>query len=299
MDDRFLLTTDGGHYENLGLVELLRHRVRTAVCIDASGDAPAAASLAAAITLAREELGIVITLHEPDLLIPGSTDRPLRGLAARLAERLSARAVITGDIRYPDPFDVPGGDVHGRPGGDAHGHGDGDEWRHHGTLIVVQAVLTPGMPYELHAYAAANAAFPNDSTSDQWFDHRQFDAYQTLGRHLGEQAAPRSRRHWPKRGPPPDRLPPRLPRRPRYRPPYRPLRRPRPARQRARPRRLPRPGAPRTSERARLTRARRVGKDPAHGLRHHSGLPPARRSATPGEFHLCLLTLTLPAGPAL
>lgn len=190
MDDRFLLTTDGGHYENLGLVELLRHRVRTAVCIDASGDAPAAASLAAAITLAREELGIVITLHEPDLLIPGSTDRPLRGLAARLAERLSARAVITGDIRYPDPFDVPGGDVHGRPGGDAHGHGDGDEWRHHGTLIVVQAVLTPGMPYELHAYAAANAAFPNDSTSDQWFDHRQFDAYQTLGRHLGEQAAP-------------------------------------------------------------------------------------------------------------
>ncbi|MGV9264517.1 hypothetical protein ACWDRR_07650 [Kitasatospora sp. NPDC003701] len=204
MDDRFLLTTDGGHYENLGLVELLRHRVRTAVCIDASGDAPAAASLAAAITLAREELGIVITLHEPDLLIPGSTDRPLRGLAARLADRLSARAVITGDIRYPDPFDVPGGDAHARPESRpdghgsraAHGHGRGDgdghedEWRRHGTLIVVQAVLTPGMPYELHAYATANAAFPNDSTSDQWFDHRQFDAYQTLGRHLGEQAAP-------------------------------------------------------------------------------------------------------------
>ncbi|MFE2721218.1 hypothetical protein [Kitasatospora sp. NPDC059327] len=193
MDDRFLLTTDGGHYENLGLVELLRHRVRTAVCVDASGDAPAAASLTAAITLAREELGIVITLRDPELLIPGSTDRSLRGLAARLADRLSAKAVITGDIRYPDPFDVPGDDGAGPGGHGAHGvrgAGDDDEWRHHGTLIVVQAVLTPGMPYELHAYAAANQAFPNDSTSDQWFDHRQFDAYQTLGRHLGEQAAP-------------------------------------------------------------------------------------------------------------
>ncbi|MFF2541909.1 hypothetical protein ACFVUY_05040 [Kitasatospora sp. NPDC058063] len=202
-DDRFLLTTDGGHYENLGLVELLRHRVGTAVCIDASGDAGYAVKLAAAITLAREELGVVITLHEPELLIPGSaadlptdlpcarpTDPPaggggaddgangragrrppLRGLAAQLSARLSARAVITGDIHYPDLDEGPGAVRHGR-------------------LVVLQAVLTPDMPYELHAYAMANRAFPNDRTSDQWFDHQQFDAYQTLGRHLGEQAAP-------------------------------------------------------------------------------------------------------------
>ncbi|MFH8380550.1 hypothetical protein ACH4E7_06360 [Kitasatospora sp. NPDC018058] len=189
-DDRFLLTTDGGHYENLGLVELLRHRVRTAVCIDASGDSGYAANLAAAITLAREELGIVITLHRPELLIPGSAtadqhgagDRagaaerdgagaPLRGLAAQLADRLSARGVITGDIRYPD--------TDGRP-----------ESERHGTLVVLQAVLTADMPYELHSYAVANRAFPNDGTSDQWFDHQQFDAYQTLGRYLGEQAGP-------------------------------------------------------------------------------------------------------------
>ncbi|MFJ2191753.1 hypothetical protein ACIOJE_28100 [Kitasatospora sp. NPDC087861] len=221
-DDRFLLTTDGGHYENLGLVELLRHRVRTAVCIDASGDSGYAANLAAAITLAREELGIVITLHEPESLIPGSaadgpctsepptsqpstgersTDRPptgdggrrpqLRGLAAQLSARLSARAVITGDIHYPEPFDCPepldarspAGGAPARPGERA---ADG----RHGTLIVLQAVLTTGMPYELHSYAVANPAFPNDGTSDQWFDHQQFDAYQTLGRYLGDQAAP-------------------------------------------------------------------------------------------------------------
>ncbi|MFE7558750.1 hypothetical protein [Kitasatospora sp. NPDC057500] len=195
MDARFLLTTDGGHYENLGLVELLRHGVRTAVCIDASGDSAFAGALAAAITLAREELGIAITLREPELLVPGSAggalcgctpcacapcagcQPPLRGLAARLADRLSARAVVVGDIVYPWPLEL--GEADGLPGTDRHG-----------TLVVAQAVLTPGMPYELHAYAAADAAFPNDGAGDQWFDHRQFDAYQTLGRYLGEQAAP-------------------------------------------------------------------------------------------------------------
>ncbi|MFI9359666.1 hypothetical protein ACIG5E_01175 [Kitasatospora sp. NPDC053057] len=178
VDDRFLLTTDGGHYENLGLVELLRHRVRTAVSIDASGDSGYAGNLAAAITLAREELGIVITLHQPELLIPGSAtaDRgaggtPLQGLAAQLADRLSARGVITGDIHYPA--------VGGEP-----------DSERHGTLVILQAVLTVGMPYELHSYAVANGAFPNDGTSDQWFNHQQFDAYQTLGRYLGEQAGP-------------------------------------------------------------------------------------------------------------
>ncbi|MGW2371247.1 hypothetical protein [Kitasatospora sp. NPDC001683] len=177
-DDRFLLTTDGGHYENLGLVELLRHRVRTAVSIDASGDSGYAGNLAAAITLAHEELGIVITLHQPEVLIPGSatTDRdgggtPLQGLAAQLADRLSVRGVITGDIHYPA--------VAGEP-----------DSERHGTLVVLQAVLTADMPYELHSYAVANRAFPNDGTSDQWFDHQQFDAYQTLGRYLGEQAGP-------------------------------------------------------------------------------------------------------------
>ncbi|MEU5048911.1 hypothetical protein [Streptomyces sp. NPDC021096] len=175
MDDRLLLTTDGGHYENLGLVELLRHRVSTAVCIDASGYTPPfAATLAEAITLAHEELGIEIILHDTEKLVPGSA-RPLQpeNPLARINERLAAQAVITGDIIYPQ-------DLIGE---------DGLNLGRRGQLIVARATLTRGMPYKLLAYASSHPVFPHDSTSDQWFDHQQFDAYQELGHYIGEQAA--------------------------------------------------------------------------------------------------------------
>lgn len=170
MDDRLLLVTDGGHYENLGLVELLRQGVRTAVCIDASGDIPPfATTLAQAIALAHEELGITITLHEPTGLVPGSSE-PLQppGVLSELNARLSRTSVVTGDITYPEDLDIDG-------------HRD-----RRGTLIVARTTLTKDLPYDLLSYAAAHPVFPHDSTSDQWFDHRQFDAYQTLGRCMGQ-----------------------------------------------------------------------------------------------------------------
>ncbi|MFI1970576.1 hypothetical protein [Streptomyces cinnamoneus] len=173
MDDRLLLTTDGGHYENLGLVELLRHGVRTAVCIDASGDHPPfAGTLGEAITLAREELGVEIRLDDWQDLVPGSAE-PLQpeDPLARLNSRLSARVVVTGTIIYPRELV-------------RNGQGCGTT----GRLIVAKATLAREMPYELLAYASSDAVFPRDSTSDQWFDHRQFDAYRALGYFIGEQA---------------------------------------------------------------------------------------------------------------
>lgn len=190
MDDRMLLVTDGGHYENLGLVELLRHGVRTAVCVDASGGSGAfAAALSEAVALAREELGVEITIDHEDWkrLVPGSASpldprnpppppgslgcppNPLAGLSLRL----SAAAVVEGTITYPRELV----DEHGRNVGRT------------GRLIVARAALTPEMPYELLAYAQADQEFPHDGTSDQWFDERRFDAYKTLGHWIGEQAA--------------------------------------------------------------------------------------------------------------
>jgi len=171
--NRLLLITDGGHYDNLGLVELLRHRCRTVICVDASGGAPPLAQgLAQAIGLAREELGIRIDLDEPFRMVPGS-GRPLdpRDPLAPLSARLSESAFVTGTITYPEAFSVDGG-----PAGAI------------GRIIIVKSALTPQMPYELLAFAAENPAFPYDSTGDQWFDEGQFNAYHALGRYLGERA---------------------------------------------------------------------------------------------------------------
>src|SRR5918993_544220 len=97
-EGRMLLCTDGGHWENLGLVELLRHRCRTVYCLDASGDAPPfATTLAEAITLAYEELGVRTPRRAPPGWVPGGAARlEPSGALERLNTRLSSQAVVRG-----------------------------------------------------------------------------------------------------------------------------------------------------------------------------------------------------------
>jgi hypothetical protein len=178
---RLLLCTDGGHYDNLGLVELLRHRCRLAICIDATGDTPPfATTLAQAITLAHEELGVTIKLRDNPLdLVPGSAAplEPTDPLAA-LNRRLSKTDVMIGDITYPGP-------VHYEQDGR---RGFASLTSERGVLILAKAALRPDLPYQLLSYALDDPAFPRDGTADQWFNCEQFDAYQALGRVLGERA---------------------------------------------------------------------------------------------------------------
>jgi hypothetical protein len=167
--ERLLQVTDGGHYENLGIVELLRRRCTTIYCIDGGGDSPPTApGLAEAIALAEMELGVQIKLTDPFTSEPGSgrplkPDSPLSALNAAL----SREPVIAGTILYPP--------ASGLPEGSRTGH-----------LYVARALLWPEMPYPLLSYAAQNPVFPHDSTGDQWFDDDQFTAYTQLGRELGK-----------------------------------------------------------------------------------------------------------------
>jgi hypothetical protein len=169
-NERLLQYTDGGHYENLGIVELLRRRCTTIYCVDGGGDSPpTAAGLAEAITLAESELGVQITLHDPFTAEPGAGTplTPTASLAALNAE-LTQVPVIVGSFRYPEASGLP-------------------DDRRDGTLYVVKALLWPKMPYQLLSYAAKHPEFPHDSTGDQWFDDAQFTAYNQLGRALGHQ----------------------------------------------------------------------------------------------------------------
>jgi hypothetical protein len=91
------LARNGGHYENLGLVELLRRRCRVIYCVDASGDTSLAQTLAQAASLAYEELGVQITIEDAPLLSPSSEmegkapNLELRALERRLASKPGRR----------------------------------------------------------------------------------------------------------------------------------------------------------------------------------------------------------------
>ena len=174
---RLVQVTDGGHYENLGLVEALRRRCRLIYVIDGGGDTPPLLSgLSDAIRLARFELGVEIELDErgdygvPNLA-PGSAAPFGTGHAFHsLNNRLTAGAVVRGVIKYPA----------------AAGLGAETE----GLLIVAKAVLWQDLPDWVLTYGAGKSgeSFPNDKTSDQWFNEAQFAAYTEVGRRIAVKA---------------------------------------------------------------------------------------------------------------
>lgn len=163
-DDRFVYVSDGGHYENLGLIELLRRKCQTIYCVDASGDSSIAQTLAEAAVLAYEELGVRLSVEG----VPLAPDSAVTGTAKNtqlrsLERRLSTKSVIRGRFEYPRTADAA-----------------------EGVLIVGKSVLTADLPFSLRAHAVRADRFPGESTADQWFDVEQFDAYQALGRLVGE-----------------------------------------------------------------------------------------------------------------
>lgn len=176
LDNAMVLTTDGGHIENLGLVELLRRRCGRILCFDASGAGATPTTLAEAIVLAREELGVRIELFAPngDPLLDAKEfgADPLRRSPkdeAKLGERLARFPVVAGTIHYP-AVDVDGTKVPASTG----------------QLIYGTLGLTDRTTWDVLEYAQRNPTFPNDGTDKQWFRANTFAAYQQLGRDVAD-----------------------------------------------------------------------------------------------------------------
>lgn len=104
MRDRFVYVTDGGHFENLGLVELLRRGCTDIFCFDASGgDVDSVATQGEAIAIARSDLGVEIER------IGSSGDRPgITAFAIRYhdSEKPGRLVVVRPVVADDDPLDV-------------------------------------------------------------------------------------------------------------------------------------------------------------------------------------------------
>ena len=167
----WLYITDGGHYENLGLVEALRRKPDHLVVIDAAGDAPGQfTTLGQAISLARSETGVQIRI-DPAGLAPvradpqngtGQQDGTTRPNGSGQQCRVP---YATGTFSYPHD-DPPG----------PH------------RLIYLKLAVPAGAPQDIIAYQQMHKTFPTGSTLQQLYDFQEFDAYRELG-HFCAQAA--------------------------------------------------------------------------------------------------------------
>jgi hypothetical protein len=147
--DPFVYVDDGGHRDNLGLVELLRERPDVAICIDASGDEPGSfRTLQEAIDLAERELGVRIDVDLARVRCPEG--------------ELPADCVAEGTIAYPL----------------AMGAGAG-------TLLYGRYQVSAGAPPALVEYAASHARFPNRRASEHFLDEDEHDQLVALGEHVG------------------------------------------------------------------------------------------------------------------
>ena len=142
--------SDGGHFENLGIYELVRRRCRYIVAVEAPTDRGASTdSLANMIRLCRIDFGVRIELDTSPLQPAGPG-------------RLSQWHCAVGTIHYDD---VDGGELPG-------------------IIVYVKASLTGDEPPDVQEYAAKNPTFPAESTLNQFFGETQFESYRSLGYHV-------------------------------------------------------------------------------------------------------------------
>ena len=144
--DRRLYITDGGHYDNLGLLEALRRRPKEIIVLDASADAEDTfEALGSAIATARMDLNCEITF-DPRRMKRVSKD---------------ARSVMAwGKGTYAFPGGVTG-----------------DIW-------LAKVVMTDGLPWDVESYSVQNPTFPRTSTGNQLYGEFDLEAYRVLGREV-------------------------------------------------------------------------------------------------------------------
>ena len=141
--------SDGGHFENLAAYELVRRHCRVIVASDCGQDPDACFDdLGNLVRRVREDFDVEIRIDTGPLR-PGP-------------DGLARQHMVAGDIHYPD------GDT--------------------GIFLLFKPALVGDEPVDVAQYRRRNAAFPNESTGDQFYDEAQWESYRRLGRHAAHAA---------------------------------------------------------------------------------------------------------------
>jgi hypothetical protein len=148
-EGEWVYLSDGGHFENLGLYEMIRRRCRFIVISDASCDPKCTfEDLGNATRKAYIDFGVSIEFEK--LSIQPRQTPPAAGVSCAI-----------GSIKYP--------------GSDRLG------W-----LLYIKPTYHGTERADIRSYAAAHGKFPHESTTEQWFSESQLESYRALGANVVE-----------------------------------------------------------------------------------------------------------------
>jgi hypothetical protein len=146
---KYVYLSDGGHFENLAIYELVRRRCKYIIACDAGEDEGMNfGDLGNAIRKCRSDFGVEIVIDPARLVQAGEP-------------KFATVHGVHGKIRYPK--------------------GPNGEESFHGDLLYIKPTITANVPRDVLAYRDTHAGFPHQSTAEQWFDESQFESYRRLG----------------------------------------------------------------------------------------------------------------------
>jgi hypothetical protein len=155
---RDIYLSDGGHFENLGLYEMVRRRCRYIMVSDAGADPDCS----------FEDLGNAVRKIKIDLDIDIAFEQ-LR-ISSRNNPIDPQYAYALGTIEYPEAR-YKGSDPE-----------DPEARRRRiGHLLYIKPSYFGDLPVDVRSYAATSATFPHESTGDQFYSESQFESYRRLG----------------------------------------------------------------------------------------------------------------------
>ncbi|HEX8293849.1 MAG TPA: patatin-like phospholipase family protein [Pyrinomonadaceae bacterium] len=167
----YVLLSDGGHFENLGLYEMVLRRCRNIIVVDGSADPGGTLEgLGDAVRKIRIDLGIRIEFEPPFPILA----RP------RSEERQSGGYCAVGDIHYEDVDAAP-------PGRGEAPRGSRAQHERTGRLVYIKPTIYGTEPRDIFNYAMSHTDFPHESTADQFFDEPQFESHRMLGFYIVEE----------------------------------------------------------------------------------------------------------------
>jgi hypothetical protein len=141
--------SDGGHFDNLGIYEMIRRRCRYILVVDAGADR----------TFTFEDLARSVRFAGIDL----DAKIEFETIKMKPAPEATANSdtFAIGKITYVESPAVP-------------------SW----LIYIKPTYFYEDAPIDVRSYGVAHGTFPHETTLDQWFSESQFESYRRLGEYL-------------------------------------------------------------------------------------------------------------------